>query len=121
MTQKKLMETFSHNIGFVVEYNVVGCWLAESSLYCDNYEILMEIFSPGGADIYYKPLHRYCQDALGPVTFWQIQSAALSHGELAIGWHEPNKSHVLNPTNKSNPILLEQGTQIIVLANDSSQ
>jgi len=117
---KKLIQTFSRNFGFVVEYNVVGCWLAESALYCDNYGIIMEIFSPGGCDIYYKPLHRYHKDVNAPVTFWEIQTTALSHGEIAIGWHELHKSPVLNPVDKSKPIPLEQGTQIIVLARDNS-
>jgi len=117
---KKLIQTFSRNFGFVVEYNVVGCWLAESALYCDNYGVIMEIFSPGGCDIYYKPLRRYCKDVNAPITFWEIQTSALSNGEVAIGWHEHNKSPVLNPTNKSKPFLLEQGTQIIVMANDNS-
>jgi hypothetical protein len=108
---------------FVVSGRLISLLLTQLAENHHLAAVFTNLFDPDGSEIYLKPADHYVR--LGErVTFATVVEAARRRGETAIGYRALAQSQVpphygvrLNPA-KREPLVLDQGDRIIVLAED---
>ncbi|GHJ41303.1 potassium transporter TrkA [Streptomyces sp. TS71-3] len=108
---------------FIVSTKVITLLLAQLTENPHLEAVFTDLFNPEGAEIYLKPAANYLVPGV-EATFATVVAAASNRGESAIGYrlarhgHEPPGYGVfLNPS-KTDPLVLEDGDTVIVLAED---
>ena len=80
-------------------------------------EVFRDLFDVEGAEVYFKPVHRYASDGI-TASFGSLMAAALAAGETAIGFDDPRRAErtlVLNPR-KETPVPLRADVRLCVLS-----
>lgn len=108
---------------FIVSGQLVGLLVAQLSENKALGRVFEELFDPGGAEIYMKPIGEYVEVGR-PVNFFTVVEAARRRGETALGYRlvaragDPGSAYGVrvNPA-KSETVTFEAGDRAIVLAN----
>jgi hypothetical protein len=109
---------------FIVGDRLVSLMLSQVSETSDLLEVLIDLFSAEGAEIYLRPASDYVQ--LGqPVNFYTVSEAATRHTAVALGYRlqaqasDPSKAYGvhINP-DKAQAVTFGNADKIIVLAAD---
>ena len=101
---------------FVVSNKLVSLMLAQASENENIAAIFGELLDADGSEIHMRPASSYVKAGV-PVNFFTIAQAALTRGEVAIGYCPADGSVVVNPTKSEAQTYLPQD-RFIVLSRD---
>ncbi|KQS68761.1 hypothetical protein [Modestobacter sp. Leaf380] len=98
---------------WIVSDEVTSLMLAQLSERTELAQVFLDLFSPDGARLSFRPAHRYVGTA--PVGYGSIVSSGALRGESVLGWRVSATGSVhLNPP-KSAVVTLEAADQVLVV------
>ena len=84
-------------------------------------QVFENLFTAGGAEIFFHPPEAYLEPAAGELSFAELQEKVAGHGAIALGLFRPARGGkgareelLLNPP-RSHPCQLQAGDEIVVL------
>ena len=107
----------------VISNEMVSMVLAQVTYEPRVQAVLEDLLRSEGSEIYVKPMSFYVPEGQ-PTTFEYLTLAARARGELAMGLQvyveDPKKNYglVLNPTDRTTPIVPKAGDRLVVLAEE---
>lgn len=107
---------------FIVSEHLISLMMAQLSENGELMDVFTDIFDPGGAEIYLKPISDYVATGQA-VNFYTVTEAARRRGETALGYRLMSESHSAekaygihtNP-NKSEKVTFSGDDKILVIA-----
>jgi len=105
---------------FIISSNITALMMAQISQTREQFEILDDLLSDNGSELYMKNVSRYVKTGV-PVDFYTICASAVRYGEIAIGYKkvlaEGKFEIVINPP-KNEQITLSENDSLILIAED---
>ena len=112
----KRLVTIADVSDYVVSNEIISMSLAQVSEHQDIADVWEELFDPDGNEVYLKDPRRYCGEG-ETLSFWDLSARGRQRGEVVLGFKRADRLQpVINPADKSKPITLGAGDQVVVIS-----